>query len=140
MRLFFTFSAVVLFISCSDQYSLDPLPIEPLLHNGNSKLWVIDQILKGKKNLAPQVNMQKDVLVFYENGKCIVQPMSSIGDIVGKKGEYKAYSEDSTLTLYFKNEKWDFKLKFFGEDTIVLAPKKSSDLAYKLVIVPFPEF
>jgi hypothetical protein len=140
MRSFGFLTAFVFFISCSDHYTLDPLPIEPLLHDGNSKLWVIDQILKGEKKLAPQVNMQKDVLIFYENGNCMVQPMSTIGDIVGKKGAYKAYPEDSTLTLYFKNEKWDFKLKFSGEDTLVLVPKKNSDLAYKLIIVPFPEF
>ena len=134
------FFLFLLLVSCSDHYVLDRLPLDPVLHDGNSKMWMIDQIRVGKKNLAPQVNMQKDVLIFYKNGHCMVQPMSTIGDVVGKKGEFTAYPEDSSLTLYFKNEVWDFRLKRRGNDTIILQPRKKSDLSYKLVIVPFPEF
>lgn len=140
MLKFIAISAGLILCSCSTEYPLEPLPIAPLLHGGNSKVWMVDKIFQKKRNFAPLVNMHKDVVVFYENGNCMVQPMSTIGHVVGKKGAFKAYANDSSLTVYFKNERWDFKLKIPHADTIVLVPTKQSDLNYTMTLVPFPEF
>ena len=131
---------VFLLFSCSTEPPLEQLPISPLLHDGNSKVWMVEKIVQQKRNFAPLVNMEKDIIVFYENGRCMVQPMSTLGDIVGKKGEYAAYAKDSSLTIYFKNERWDFNIKIPHSDTFILFPTKESDLKYKMILVPFPEF
>jgi hypothetical protein len=67
------------------------------------------------------------------------QPLRTLGDLVGKKGEYSLFSEDKTLCIYYPNEKWDFTITAITEDTIILSPTKESDLKYKMVLVPFPE-
>jgi len=46
----------------------------------------------------------------------------------------------ATLSLYFTNERWDFKIDALSEDTIVLKPLNTSDLKYSMILVPFPEF
>lgn len=112
----------------------------PLFHDSNSKVWLVDKVVSNNKNYAPLLNLEKDVIVFYENGKCLFQPMRTLGDFVGKKGEYTIYSDDRTVTLYFPDEKWDFKISKLSEDTIVLDPTAVSELKYQMVLIPFPEF
>jgi hypothetical protein len=111
----------------------------PLFHDSNSKVWMVDKVIADSKNYAPRINMEKDVIIFYETGKCLYQPMRTLGDFVGKKGEYSLFSEDKTLSLYYPNERWDFMINAISEDTIVLKPTKFSDLKYTMVLVPFPE-
>lgn len=134
------FSIVYVVSSCASGVDLKPIPLGPLLHDSNSKVWMIDKVIVGNKNFAPKPNLEKDVIVFYESGKCLFQPMRTLGDFVGKKGDYTLYSKERTLTLYFEKEKWDFTLSTLTEDTIVIHPTKSSDLNYSMVLVPFPEF
>jgi len=130
----------VVLSACSNAVELEPIPLGPLFHDSNSKIWMIDQVIVDNRNFAPKINLQKDVLVFYANGKCMFQPMRTLGDFVGKKGEYTVYSDEKSLTLYFEKEKWDFKITTLTPDKIILEPTKASDLNYKMVLVPFPEF
>lgn len=101
---------------------------------------MVDKVVTNNKNFAPLLDLEKDVLVFYETGKCLFQPMRTLGDFVGKKGEYALYSEERTITLYFPKEQWDFKISKITEDTVILDPTTESDLKYQMVLVPFPEF
>lgn len=125
--------------SCTTGVKLKAVNLGPLFHDSNSKVWMVDKVISEKKNYAPRINMEKDVIIFYETGKCMYQPMRTLGDFVGKKGEYSLFSEDRTLSLYYPNERWDFKITSLTEDTVVLEPLKSSDLKYTMVLVPFPE-
>jgi hypothetical protein len=68
------------------------------------------------------------------------QPMKTLGDLQGKKGEYSVYSEEESLSIFFKNERWDFKIKRVEENRIELEPLKKSAFKYSLVLTPFPEF
>lgn len=132
--------ALVIFtVSCTSGIKLKPVSLGPLFHDSNSKVWMIDKVITNNKNFAPLINLEKDVLVFYETGKCMFQPMRTLGDFVGKKGEYSVYTEDSTITLNFPKEQWNFKISKLTEDTVVLDPTKDSDLQYQMVLVPFPE-
>ena len=135
-RLFF---ALVVLSSCTTGVKMKAVNLGPLFHDSNSKVWMVDKVIAEKKNYAPRINMEKDVIIFYETGKCLYQPMHTLGDFVGKKGEYSLFSEDKTLSLYYPNERWDFKIDAISEDTIVLKPTKDSDLNYTMVLVPFPE-
>lgn len=132
------FSFAVL-ISCSTGVKLKPINLGPLFHDSNSKVWLIDKVITKGQNFAPKNDLDKDVIVFYSSGRCMFQPMKTLGDQIGKKGEFTVYSEEKTLSLYFYHEKWDFKLTTVQTDTVVLTPTKDSDLKYKMILVPFPE-
>lgn len=130
---------VLVLTGCTTGVKLKAVNLGPLFHDSNSKVWMVDKVVADKKNYAPRINSEKDVIVFYETGKCMYQPMKTLGDFPGKKGEYSLFSEDKTLSLYYPNERWDFKIEAISEDTIVLEPLKTSDLKYTMVLVPFPE-
>lgn len=135
----FLATSVLILQACSTGVGLKPVNLGPLFHDSNSKVWLVDKVISGNKNFAPRINMDKDVIIFYETGKCMFQPLRTLGDLVGKKGEYSLFSEDKTLCIYYPNEKWDFTITAITEDTIILSPTKESDLKYKMVLVPFPE-
>ncbi len=126
--------------SCSTGVKLKPISLDPLFNDSSSKVWLIDKVITNNKNFAPKENLDKDVVVFYQNGKCMYQPLKTLGNFIGKKGEYTIYSAEKSLTLYFPNERWDFVIDKLTEDTIILKPTKISDLKYQIVLIPFPEF
>jgi hypothetical protein len=101
---------------------------------------MIDEVVTKGKNYAPIENSDKDVIVFYDSGVCMFQPMKSLGDLPGRKGEYSIYSDEGSLSIFFKKERWDFKIKRVEENRIELEPLKKSAFKYSLVLTPFPEF
>ena len=126
--------------ACSTGIELKTINYGSLFHDGNSKVWMVDQVIVNQKNYAPSKTQEKDVVIFYENGKCSYQPLQSLGSISGKKGEYSVFSAERLLVLYFKDaEKWEFQLEKLEENKIVLKPTKNSDLKYTLVLIPLPE-
>jgi hypothetical protein len=131
--------AIALIVSCSTGVELLPVSKEPLLNDLNSKVWIVDQIIKNDTNFAPPINFDKDIFVFYKSGKCLYQPMRTLGESAGRKGEYTLHSDKMELTFYFTDEKWCFHLKVITEDTLVLEPIGTTDLNFKLVLTPFPE-
>ncbi len=139
MKNYFFILVIGVFTSCSSGVELKPIRLAPLFNDSNSKIWVVDEVNSGNKNFAPKINVEKDVVIFYKNGKCIFQPMNTIGDLDGKKGEYSLYSEDNTICLFFVQEKWEFNIDIQSQDKIILNPTANSDIKYQLVLVPFPE-
>ena len=129
----------MLFFGCSSGVELIPVSKEPLLNDMNSKVWLVDQVIKNDTNFAPRINVNKDILVFYQSGTCLFQPLRTLGELDGKRGKYSLGSDDMNLTLYFKDEKWSFNLTLISEDTLMLEPKKPTDIDYTLVLIPFPE-
>lgn len=125
--------------ACSRGVELLPVNKGALLHDLNSKVWMMDKVLTTDSNLAPPINFDKDILVFYRSGKCLLQPMRTLGDIEGKRGNFSLYSDEKALTFYFGVEKWDFSFNIISEDTLFLIPRKKSDFKYSIVLVPFPE-
>lgn len=132
---------IILFVltGCSRGIELRPISLAPLFNDSNSKIWIVDEVNSGNKNFAPKINIEKDVVIFYKNGKCVFQSMKTIGDIEGKRGEYSLYSDEKSISLFFANERWEFKIDVQSQDKIVLTPTEKSDIKYQLVIIPFPE-
>lgn len=125
--------------SCTEDADLKPISLGPLFHDTNSKVWIVDKIISGNKNFAPSNTNEKDIVIFYENGKCVFQPMRTLGDSIGKKGDYSLNSYEQKISMYFQKEKWDFNISTLSKDTIILFPQKSSNFKYELVLLPFPE-
>ena len=137
------FLYLILFIgvlsSCSRGVELRPISLAPLFNDSNSKIWIISEVNSGNKNFAPRINVEKDVVIFYQNGKCVFQPMNTIGDLEGKRGEYSLYPDENLISLFFAQEKWEFNIKVQSENKIILSPTLKSDIKYQLVLIPFPE-
>jgi type II secretory pathway component PulC len=134
---------LILFIGvlsgCSEGVELRPISLALLFNDSNSKIWIINEVNSGNKNFAPKINVEKDVVIFYESGKCILQPMNTIGDLEGKRGEYSLYPDENLISLFFAQEKWEFNINVQSENKIILSPTSNSDIKYQLVLIPFPE-
>jgi hypothetical protein len=139
MKFILNFLLILCFSSCTSSVDLQTVNLGPLFHDSNSKVWVIDQIISQGHDLAQHEKMNKDLLVFYENGKCLYQSMRTLGEMNGMKGEYMLDSKAKTLLLIFPKEKWDFVITYISEDLIELTSSKASSVKIKMVIVPFPE-
>ena len=134
------FIIILFFLSaCSTGVSLKKVPFGPIFHNNGSKVWMIDEVITNGKNYAPIENTDKDIIVFYDSGVCMFQAMKSLGDVTGRKGEYSIYSDEGSMSIFFKNERWDFTIKSINETRIELIPLKKSAFKYSLVLIPFPE-
>jgi hypothetical protein len=134
-----TFILLLVLSSCKSGLKQLEVNYEPLFHDGNSKVWMVNKILASGQNFAPSNNWEKDILIFYNNGRCCLQPLKSLGESPGKKGEYAISTEQRNLMVTFKAEKWDFQLTTISEDKIVMKPIKGSDLNYTLELIPLPE-
>ncbi len=132
---------ILIFVSssCTRGVELKPVPLGPLFHDNNSKVWVVNKIVSEGQNFAPHFHRDKDMIVFYNNGKVLYQAIKTLGQSDGRKGEYSVYSSEKILTFYFKKEKWDFKISVNTQDTINLTPTSSSDYKYRMQLIPFPE-
>ncbi|MES2799611.1 MAG: hypothetical protein V4638_06315 [Bacteroidota bacterium] len=139
MKLFALSLGLLLLTSCIDNNEFHAVNYESLFNDGNSKVWMLNKVMVGDKNFAPKLPNDKDIVIFYNSGKCYFQALKKLGTQAGKKGEYSVYSSDKKITLYFQNEKWDFKIVSMEENKVILAPTKESDLSYKLEIIPLPE-
>ena len=138
MKYGFIFMCLV-FSSCSTGVDLKNIPLGSIFHDNGSKVWMIDEVITKGKNYAPIENSDKDVIVFYDSGVCMFQPMKSLGDVPGRKGEYSINSDEGSLSIFFNKERWDFKIKRIEENRIELEPLKKSAFKFALVLIPFPE-
>lgn len=125
--------------ACSDSSEFEKVNYSNLFHDNNSKVWMLNKVMVGNKNYAPKTTEDKDIIIFYSSGKCYFQAFKNLAHFPGKKGEFSVYSEQSLISIFFKKERWDFKMVSLEEDKIILKPTKSSDLQYQLELIPLPE-
>ncbi len=107
-----------------------------LLNDGNSKVWMIEKMIVDKSNIAPTRDVDKELIIFYENGRFNYVPMKQLGDHTGKTGDYFLDSEDRLLKMYFHKSTWEFSLKEIEEDSIYLVPTSVSDVDFSIQLVP----
>ncbi len=139
MRLISILFITIILNACSTGVELKQISLGPFFHDNNSKVWLIDQVIVDEINYSPSNINEKDLLIFYDNNRCLFQPLKSFGKTKGKKGNYSIDSEKKEIALYFPLEKWDFTIDYITEDTVVLMPKQNAEFAYQLVLIPLPE-
>jgi len=110
-----------------------------LLNDGNSKVWMIEQMIVDRTNISPQQDHQKELLIFYQSGQFQYIPLKGLGHKKGRVGNYFLDSEDKELKLYYKEEIWHFKLQEINEDSIYLVPLSDSKAQFSLELVPLKE-
>lgn len=139
MLKFLQIGSVILLFGCTTGVEMTKVNFTSLFHDGNSKVWMINRIVASGQNYAASNYWEKDVAIFYHSGKCVVQPLKSLGESPGKKGDYNVNSDEKNLFIQFKTESWDFKLTMISEDKIIMKPLKTSNLKYTLELIPLPE-
>jgi len=122
--------------ACSPNVEMKSVQYDYLLNDGNSKVWMIEQMIVNKSNIAPTRNVDKELIIFYENGRFNYVPMKQLGDRTGKTGDYFLDSDDRLLKLYFPKSTWEFSLKEIEEDSIYLVPTAVSDVDFSIQLVP----
>lgn len=132
-------SAILFLLGCTTGVEMTKVNFSSLFHDGNSKVWLINRIVASGEDFSASNSWEKDVAIFYHSGKCVIQPLKSLGESPGKKGDYTVYSDSKNLVIQFNTELWDFLLTTISEDKIIMKPKKSSDLKYTIELIPLPE-
>lgn len=136
-KLLFLF--IVGLTACSTDSELKPVPYDYLINDGNSKVWMIEQMIVNKSNISSQRDDEKELIIFYQSGKFQYIPLKQLGHKNGRTGEYFLSSQDNELKMYFNENIWEFKLEEVSEDSIYLVPTKESDVDFSLQLVPLKE-
>ena len=111
-----------------------------LLNDGNSKVWMIEQMVVDKSNITSRLDHEKELLIFYQSASFQYIPVKQLGHKIGKTGDYFLSSDEKELVLYFDDETtWQFNLTEISEDSIYLVPTGESDVDFSLQLVPLKE-
>lgn len=137
-KLLFVYLTLFIFTSCTTGVSMVENDFSSMLHDGNSKVWMIRDIVSNGTNFAKKGEI-KDLLIFYETGSCILQSTFEIGTQTGQKGQFKADFAAKKLVIQFPKEKWEFNVDIKSENEILLTPAKDTKTTFSLVLIPLPE-
>jgi hypothetical protein len=135
------FRYLILFIlasSCTTGVSLIENDFSSLLHDGNSKVWMIKELNSNGTDFAKKGDI-RDLLIFYENGTCILQSTAEIANQTGQRASFKANFAQKTLSITFPKEKWDFKVEIKADNEIHLKPIQGTKTNFSMTLVPLPE-
>jgi hypothetical protein len=135
------FRYLILFIlasSCTTGVSLIENDFSSLLHDGNSKVWMIKELNSNGTDFAKKGDI-RDLLIFYENGTCILQSTAEISNQTGQRASFKANFAQKTLSITFPKEKWDFKVEIKADNEIHLKPIQGTKTNFSMTLIPLPE-
>jgi hypothetical protein len=114
---------------------------DTLLHDENSKVWLINNVIVDGVDVSPTNKMSKDLMIFYESREVTIVPLKDMGKVVPKRGVYSLNSDDRMIDLDFieSKESWQFDLTYITEDSILMVPRKGREPEFKIRLVPFPK-
>jgi|TARA_R110000737_G_scaffold161270_1_gene189127 hypothetical protein len=134
------FLFILLFYSCSSDYSdIKKINRESLFHGNSSKIWVINKVKKKGVNYAALKLKDKDVAIFYESKKILIQPMKTLGTFPSKTGTLELSDDNKRCEFHFPNEVWRFTTVEISSKKISLKPMKNSAFFYEMELIPYPE-
>lgn len=125
--------------ACTSNVEMKAVHYDYLINDGNSKVWMIQQMIVNKSNITAQRDAQKELLIFYGTGRFQYIPIKQLGHKSGKVGSYFVFSSEKVLKMYFRESIWKFKMKEISEDSIYLEPVKGSDAQFSMLLVPLKE-
>lgn len=136
--------AILIISGCTSNIPMRSVNYSSLLHNDNSKVWLINRQIVNNINITNGHNWNKELMIFHVNGVVEIIPMQSLGKALPKKGSYYLDSDKKLLEICFKSENgkredWLMDLDYITEDSIFMSPTKTSDSEMQLQIIPLPE-
>lgn len=127
-----------LLTACYSGYDLKPVSYYQLFHDGNSKVWLVDQMVVEGASISPKEDKMKNVFIFHDSGDFQFAPLKNLAEDSVATGTYLVDSKDRKLSMYINNEKWEFDLSYIEEDSVLLIPGKESETKYSFKIIPLP--
>ena len=140
MRNYFFFLSAFLSVcfSCTTGVEVKENDFSSFIHDGNSKVWMISEIIKDESDYSKKGKV-KDLFIFYNNGNCVFQSTDELLMNKGKLGTYEILDLGKTIRIDFDKDKWEFTINKSHQDEIYLLPTKNSDFDYSLILIPFPQ-
>jgi hypothetical protein len=136
-RIFFL---ILILQSCSTDYStIKKINREAIFHGNASKIWVINKVQKKGVNYTSLRLKDKDIILFYENGKIVIQPMKTLGTFPSKTGRFELSDDNKRCEFRFPNETWEFETVEVNAKIISLKSRNKSTFPYDLEIISFPD-
>jgi hypothetical protein len=138
IKLYYLTILYLLISGCTTGVKMVENDYSSLLHDGNSKVWMIRELKSNGSDFAKKGEI-RDLLIFYSNGQCILQSTHEMGTQTGQKAEFKTLFHEKKLTISFPKEKWDFQVDIKSEDEIILNPFPGSQTNFSMSLVPLPQ-
>jgi hypothetical protein len=124
--------------SCTLDVELKPLNSTAIFNDGNSKMWLVNHLWRKQRDYANPDRNKKDIITFFESGRCSVQKLNTFGIEKGDIVDYKVIDK-KILILTGKGKVWKFKITKLSEDNIELTPMKGTHFKYVMDLVPITE-
>ena len=129
----------IILSSCTAGISFKNVDYDNLFHDDNSKVWLINKVIFNGAVISSNSHLDKDVIIFHENGICDLIPFRNLGVDSPRKGQFYVDSEAKLIKIDFPKESCIYKLAYAFEDSICLKPLKASDCQMGLQLKPFME-
>lgn len=126
--------------ACVNDYQFKDVEPYFILHNNSSKVWVINHLYEGEKDLAPLSLKYKQVFVFHQSNTCYKYKMQHLGSTRGEKGNFQLSNQGKQLEIQFLKEIWRFEIKQLSTQKVVLSPLKNAPNKLTIELIPFPEY
>lgn len=130
---------IVIFSSCTVGIDFDNVNYNNLFHDDNSKVWLVNKVIFKGAVISSTHYLDKDIIIFHENGVCDLVPFISISNGISTKGKFLIDSEKKTLKIAFPKETWIYNMTHITEDSISLSPTNESSSQFGLQLKPFME-
>ena len=126
--------------SCTAGITMDSVDYDHLFNDSNSKVWIVNKVLVDNAVVSPKDAYNKDVMIFYDSWNLDYLALKDITRKPPRKGEYFLDSDARTMRIEFSDEQvWDLDLVYLTEDSILLEPRKGSDIKMAIQLKPLPE-
>lgn len=130
----------MLMSACVHDYELKPIDPSFIFHGNASKVWVINHLYKEKKDYAPLSLKYKELIIFHKNGNCYFYQVNQFQNGHHKKADFEVSKSNEELAINFNKEIWDFKIKSYSVEKVILEPIHAKKFPYTLELVSFPEY
>lgn len=137
MKFFLFISILVLLSSCTTGIDFKNVNYDNLLHDDNSKVWVVNKVKINGAVISSNNYLDKDILIFHENGICDLVAFKDLSSGKSRKGQYTIDSDKKIMSITFPNEYWSYNMSDLSEDSITLNPTKKSGSQFGFQLKPF---
>lgn len=144
LQIVYIASLFFLLSSCIGDGRLHPIPPQHLLHDNESKVWLLAEDMEGDKDYTPFKRSKKQTFLFFADGTFFIQQLNEWGTDKFDAGKYSfiGNEEESAgyiITLTFRNgDKVGFNVVNYGRNEFVLEYQSKPGRTLKLTNLTKP--
>jgi hypothetical protein len=137
------FSIFFFVVSCTWDVETIPVNNNYALSDANSKVWLVNSLIKNNYNFIQPDYLERDLIIFYVSGKCRIVKWKDFSSKKGDVFHYKLIRSEksfSELLISRKDKRWKFRIILLSNDKIVVKPVEGTDFKYEMSLIPLPEW